>query len=30
MYNEADKAMTKLKKVEKIVSPKSCFWEIKK
>ena len=27
---EVDKVMTKLKKEEKIVSPKACFWEIKK
>lgn len=26
---EVDKAMTKLKKAEKIVSPKRCFWEPK-
>lgn len=24
---EVDKAMTKLKKAEKIVSPKRCYWE---
>jgi biotin operon repressor len=27
---EVDKAMKKLKKEEKIVSPKNCYWEIKK
>nr|WP_269438401.1 MarR family transcriptional regulator [Phosphitispora fastidiosa] len=27
---EVDKVMTKLKKEEKIVSPKVCYWEIKK
>ncbi|NLP44647.1 MAG: MarR family transcriptional regulator [Peptococcaceae bacterium] len=27
---EVDKIMNKLKKEEKIVSPKRCFWEIKK
>lgn len=27
---EVNKAMTKLKKEEKIVSPKRCYWEIKK
>ncbi|NLJ73563.1 MAG: MarR family transcriptional regulator [Firmicutes bacterium] len=27
---EVDKVMNKLKKEEKIVSPKRCFWEIKK
>jgi len=27
---EVDKVMTKLKKELLIVSPKSCFWEIKK
>jgi predicted regulator of amino acid metabolism with ACT domain len=27
---EVDKAMAKLKKEEKIVSPKVCYWEIKK
>lgn len=27
---EVDKIMTKLKKEEKIVSPKRCYWEIKK
>lgn len=27
---EVDKIMTKLKKEEKIVSPKRCFWEINK
>ncbi|MFY9385691.1 MAG: MarR family transcriptional regulator [Dethiobacteria bacterium] len=27
---EVDKAMAKLKKEEKIVSPKRCYWEIKK
>jgi len=27
---EVDKIMTKLKKEEKIVSPKRCYWEVKK
>lgn len=27
---EVDKVMKKLKEEEKIVSPKRCFWEIKK
>lgn len=27
---EVDKLMTRLKKEEKIVSPKRCYWEIKK
>lgn len=27
---EVDKVMKQLKKEEKIVSPKACFWEIKK
>lgn len=27
---EVDKIMTKLKKEEKIVSPKVCFWELKR
>lgn len=27
---EVDKVMNKLKKEEKIVSPKHCFWEAKK
>lgn len=27
---EVEKVMNKLKKEEKIVSPKRCFWEIKK
>jgi len=27
---EVDKIMAKLKKEEKIVSPKVCFWEIKR
>lgn len=27
---EVDKVMTKLKKEGKIVSPKVCYWEIKK
>lgn len=27
---EVDKVMTRLKKEEKIVSPKKCYWEIKK
>lgn len=27
---EVDKIMTKLKKEEKIVSPKRCFWEANK
>lgn len=27
---EVDKIMTRLKKEEKIVSPKVCFWELKK
>ena len=27
---EVDKVMKKLKKEEKIVSPKACYWEIKK
>lgn len=27
---EVDKIMTKLKKEEKIVSPKRCYWEINK
>lgn len=27
---EVDKVMAKLKKEEKIVSPKNCYWEIKK
>jgi DNA-binding IscR family transcriptional regulator len=27
---EVDKVMTKLKKEGKIVSPKACYWEIKK
>ena len=27
---EVDKVMGKLKKEEKIVSPKNCYWEIKK
>lgn len=27
---EVDKVMAKLKKEEKIASPKACFWEIKK
>lgn len=27
---EVDKVMKKLKKEEKIVSPKRCYWEIKK
>jgi DNA-binding IscR family transcriptional regulator len=27
---EVDKVMAKLKKEEKIVSPKVCYWEIKK
>lgn len=27
---EVEKAMNKLKKEEKIVSPKRCYWEIKK
>ncbi|MFZ5354073.1 MAG: MarR family transcriptional regulator [Bacillota bacterium] len=27
---EVDKIMTKLKKEEKIVSPKVCYWELKK
>lgn len=27
---EVDKIMTALKKEEKIVSPKKCYWEIKK
>ncbi|MDN3956009.1 MarR family transcriptional regulator [Sporolactobacillus laevolacticus] len=27
---EVNKVMTKLKKEEKIVSPKRCYWEIKK
>lgn len=27
---EVDKVMTKLKKEEKIVSPKRCYWEIAK
>lgn len=27
---EVDKVMTQLKKEEKIVSPKKCYWEIKK
>lgn len=27
---EVDKIMNKLKKEEKIVSPKRCFWEAKK
>lgn len=27
---EVDKVMTKLKKEEKIVSPKVCYWEIKR
>ena len=27
---EVDKAMAKLKKEEKIASPKRCYWEIKK
>ncbi len=27
---EVDKVMAKLKKEEKIVSPKRCYWEIKK
>jgi len=27
---EVDKVMTKLKKEQKIVSPKNCFWEISK
>jgi len=27
---EVDKVMTKLKKEEKIVSPKVCFWELKR
>ncbi len=27
---EVDKVMTKLKKEEKIISPKVCYWEIKK
>lgn len=27
---EVDKVMARLKKEEKIVSPKRCYWEIKK
>lgn len=27
---EVDKIMTRLKKEEKIVSPKVCYWEIKR
>lgn len=27
---EVNKIMTKLKKEEKIVSPKRCYWELKK
>lgn len=27
---EVDKVMTKLKKEGKIVSPKNCYWELKK
>lgn len=27
---EVDKVMAKLKKEEKIFSPKNCYWEIKK
>lgn len=27
---EVDKVMNKLKKEEKIVSPKRCYWELKK
>lgn len=27
---EVDKVMAQLKKEEKIVSPKRCFWELKK
>ena len=27
---EVEKAMNKLKKEEKIISPKRCYWEIKK
>ena len=27
---EVDKVMTKLKKEEKIASPKVCYWEIKR
>lgn len=27
---EVDKVMKKLKKEEKIASPKNCYWEIKK
>ncbi|HOE56621.1 MAG TPA: MarR family transcriptional regulator [Bacillota bacterium] len=27
---EVDKVMSELKKEEKIVSPKRCYWEIKK
>lgn len=27
---DVDKAMTKLKKEEKIVSPKVCYWELKR
>lgn len=27
---EVDKLMTKLKKEERIVSPKNCYWELKK
>jgi Mn-dependent DtxR family transcriptional regulator len=27
---EVEKAMNKLKKEEKIVSPKRCYWELKK
>lgn len=27
---EVNKVMTKLKKEEKIISPKRCYWEIKK
>lgn len=27
--NDVDKVMTKLKKEEKITSPKACYWELK-
>ncbi len=27
---EVDKIMTKLKKEEKIISPKVCYWELKR
>lgn len=27
---EVDKVMTRLKKEEKIISPKKCYWEINK